>query len=278
MASSHTSSGSQRALSPYSPPREFWQEFYDKHWEKSEAAFRCPISQPLMTPEEGLAIYQGLSAKFRSGQTPDLDIYVESGLVRSGIADLLPSDEDTTLDAYLARATRKAGGQGITLVTNNVRSQSTEHFRRSREFARGLVELIGAGSAHVGADLIVSTVQRTAFGVHRDSASNFSYVVSGRKRMLVWPQEALAQRTDLRCDGPMKNVFIDQLDYSSFRDQAIVLEGTAGDMLYWPASYWHVGESTGEPSMIFSIPFYLQSATYRMAIEYYQRKLADLEG
>jgi len=41
-------------------------------------------------------------------------------------------------------------------------------------------------------------------------------------------------------------VQLEGLDYSAYRDDAIVIEGRPGDVFYWPAEYWHVAESDGE--------------------------------
>lgn len=69
-------------------------------------------------------------------------------------------------------------------------------------------------------------------------------VIRGPKRMLVWPYEALLEHvsdpdTDLRYEG----WDLDELDPAGLRGQATVLDGDSGDLLYWPASYWHVAEA-----------------------------------
>ena len=261
-------------LAAFTPPHDFWPQFIEQFWERRPTTLRYPADSPLMTEGEALVVFKDLAAQFRAGQDADIDLYVENGLLKAGLGRLLPAAADRDLSAYQARVTDQLGGRRFSLVTNSVRSQSREHFRRVKAFTRGLFALIGKEAGWLGADIFLSNTLQTAFGVHRDSASNLSYIVSGRKRMLVWPQEVFAGRRDLRCAGPKKNVFLDDLDYEAYRERAIVLEGGAGEMLYWPASYWHVAESTGQPSLVFNVPVYLNSAVNRMAAEYYQRRLA----
>jgi len=260
----------------FAPPAEFWPRFIERFWEREATTLLYPAEQPLMSDAEALAIYRGLGERFRAGGDADIDLYVENGLLKSDVGRNLPAAGDRDIAGYQARVTEQLGGRRFSLVTNSVRKESREHFRRVKAFTRGLFELIGKDAGWLGADIFLSNTLKTAFGVHRDSASNFSYIVSGRKRMLVWPYEVFAGRRDQRCAGPKRNVFIDDLNYDAYRSQATVLEGGAGEMLYWPASYWHVSESTGQPSLVFNVPIYLESAVNRMAAEYYQRKLAAL--
>jgi 50S ribosomal protein L16 3-hydroxylase len=262
----------------YSPPPRFWQDFVEQYWERSPTTFRYPAAELLITADEALAIFRGLADRFRSGEQADIDLYVENALLKSDIGRHLPAASDRDLAAYQARVTDQLGGRRFSLVTNSVKGQSREHWRRVKAFTRGLLAIVGRDIGYLGADIFLSNTRQTAFGIHRDSASNFSYIVSGRKRMLVWPYEAFADRADQRSAGPMKNVFVDDINYEPFRAKATILEGGAGEMLYWPASNWHVAESTGEPSLVFNIPIYLHSALYRIAAEYYQRKLARLHG
>lgn len=259
---------------PFAPPADFWSAFVERFWEREATTLAYPAGQPLMTEGEALAIFRTLGERFRAGGEADIDLYVENGLLKSDVGRNLPAAGDRDIAGYQARVTEQLGGRRFSLVTNSVRKESREHFRRVKAFTRGLFELVGTSAGRLGADIFLSNTLKTAFGVHRDSASNLSYIVGGRKRMLVWPYEVFASRRDQRCAGPKKNVFIDDLNYEPYRAQAIVLEGGAGEMLYWPASYWHVAESTGQPSLVFNVPIYLESAVNRMAAEYYQRKLA----
>lgn len=261
----------------YAPPESFWQDFLSKYWEQQPTTLSYPARRPLMTEEEALALFRQLGDRFRAGEQVDADFYIENAYLRSGVGRLLPDATDRDLPGYRARVTAQLGGQRFSLVTNSVRRESREHSRRVHAFTRGLRRRIGEQAGSIGADIFLSSSLRTPFGVHRDAASNFSYIISGQKRMLVWPHEVFAERVDQHGPGPLNNVFLDEVDLDSYRDRAIVLEGRAGDVLYWPSSYWHIAESTGEPSLVLNVPVYLYTALYRMASEYYQRKLARLQ-
>jgi len=44
-----------------------------------------------------------------------------------------------------------------------------------------------------------------------------------------------------------------RLRYRQFLDGATTLEGTAGDLIYWPSSYWHIGEPVGGFSITLNV-------------------------
>jgi ribosomal protein L16 Arg81 hydroxylase len=88
---------------------------------------------------------------------------------------------------------------------------------------------------------------KTPFGLHKDQDSNCTFVIAGRKRILAWPAEHFPE--------PRK---WNSLSYERFRDKAIVLEGEPGDLLYWPSTYWHIGEGNGDLALTLSLVIRLQ--------------------
>jgi hypothetical protein len=66
--------------------------------------------------------------------------------------------------------------------------------------------------------------------------------------MRLWPYEVFKGQ-------PIR---MDLVDYESYLDQSILIEGGPGDILYWPSSYWHVGESDGELNAASSLGFYYE--------------------
>jgi hypothetical protein len=52
------------------------------------------------------------------------------------------------------------------------------------------------------------------------------------------------------------------------------LEGTPGDVLYWPSHYWHIGESVSEPALSLTLSAYQRSTPQQHALD----RLAPLLG
>lgn len=103
-----------------------------------------------------------------------------------------------------------------------------------RHFLAGLYARVGVPAHRAEVDLFAGSYARTRRGIHLDSAAVFCFVIEGRKRIRLWPG----------------STFPDDVGYwyglkgeRKQRSKSMCLDGEPGDILYWPASYWHVGES-----------------------------------
>jgi hypothetical protein len=90
--------------------------------------------------------------------------------------------------------------------------------------------------------------------VHKDPNSVFTFLIRGEKTLRVWPFEVFADRTQQPC-AVHRQLNLYDFDYRSFLDQGIALTGQAGDVLYWPSTYWHVGETEADDSIHISLHF-----------------------
>jgi hypothetical protein len=87
--------------------------------------------------------------------------------------------------------------------------------------------------------------------VHKDDLHIFYFVVEGKKTLSLWPFEMLSGREEVPKDADFIHRdgaihLRDKADEARLLSQAITLEGRSGDLMYWPASYWHRAEpSTG---------------------------------
>jgi ribosomal protein L16 Arg81 hydroxylase len=92
--------------------------------------------------------------------------------------------------------------------------------------------------------LFFGNYDKTPQGIHKDPVDIFLFVIEGRKKMYLWPEEFFHEGDhDARLDS----------DFAVLRRDAIVLEGEPGDVIYWPSGYWHVGESVGGLSLSLSL-------------------------
>jgi 50S ribosomal protein L16 3-hydroxylase len=155
----------------------------------------------------------------------------------------IPELNDGSVDGYVNRVNRQLVGKSFELIVHHFQAHSTELWLRMRDFFRGLYELIGIPAEKSEAVVFLRNHAQTSFGLHRDDASVFMFILEGRKKILAWPNDRFAGKGDAYCT----------LDYEPFLDDAIVLEGEPGDVIYWPSSHWHVGESSGAWSASISL-------------------------
>ena len=224
-----------------------WPGFVSKHWEKKPATFQA-IGSPLCDAEKVLAGLREAAEQLRRGTIRDhRDITYHLGAaVVVDPGPYLPHPTDTTLDDYLARLGRMGGGGPFTLLLNNFQQFSPDLWRSMRLIARDLFQELGTLPAGVvSSHVMVARYGISPFAVHKDPNSVFTFVVHGSKTMRVWPFEAFADGAPVPF-AQHRQLNLYDFDYRPFRDSGIELHGGVGSVLYWPSTYWHVGESDAD--------------------------------
>jgi hypothetical protein len=238
----------------------FWQDFVRDHWERKPVCFTGPA---LITPDEAFHAAVLSSQRFlrmyrehpeSEELRPDVRFYRGGAMVTTDLADLLPNARDVSAELYVRRIEEQLAGGDFELVVNQLQSDSGDLWFRLRDFARPLYAEAGFPAGGADAVLFLRNHPATSFGVHKDRASVFAFLLSGRKRILTWEEH-----------GYRGEPFSSR--YSAFLTNAHVLDGNAGDVLYWPSSHWHVGEAEPGFSMSVNVGF-----RYRMASNWSERK------
>lgn len=230
---------------------EFWQSFVGEHWEQRPLVFDNPLGEELISAARAFDCAVQACERWRQRQRASLRFFLENGLLQSNPDKYLPRLADADFHAYARRIAPQLGGQGFAFVLNGAAQYDFDAFLRARRFLRGLYERVGMPSDVTDMDIFVGNYRHTPFGVHTDNASNFSFVLSGRKKFLVWPWPALSTRFELHRS----------VDFESVRGTAQVLEAEAGQVVYWPSSYWHIAESAGELSAVLNVALYLEDTS-----------------
>jgi hypothetical protein len=230
---------------------ESWDVFVREAWGRAPAKLTLPtlaVSEPRL-----LGLLSSVADKIRIGASIPMRVFPESRAehVRSSALEALedpersiclPSSEDDGLRSYTNRV-RQRLGRGAALVVDNLELYDPALWMDVRENFRGLLERVALRSPQ-GLMAFIGDYTSTPFGVHKDDDHVFHVCVSGRKRMRVWPEDYIVHRPELK----------GSLRYEAFLEDAMTLEGTTGEVLYWPAAYYHVGECLG-PSADFSVGF-----------------------
>ena len=104
-------------------------------------------------------------------------------------------------------------------------------------FYSGLWDRVGLPLSGAITTLFHGSYEHSPVGVHRDRFATFMFGLKGRKRMRFWDERPWTE--------PVSSV----LDYERHLGTSFTAEVGPGDLLYWPANYYHVGESaTGQPA------------------------------
>ena len=123
-------------------------------------------------------------------------------------------------------------------------------WQRVREFARNIYRYIGLPAGRAWSDVYIGRYNSTPFGIHLDSASNFTFGLAGKKTLYLWEPEYYERRIKGQ----------DPRNYQPFLADAIELTVHAGEIIYWPSRYWHVAASHGDFSITANVSFYLKDS------------------
>ena len=137
-----------------------------------------------------------------------------------------------------------------------------------------------------GADVVLffNHCEQSAFGIHKDTLENITFVIQGRKRFLTWPYELLQELGGRSDNGRWSNATIpaahyDELLRGEYRRRATVIEAGPGDVIYLPTSHWHVAEwQEGDvPPATLSVAFGLHAFNHRGSLALSEAALRRLE-
>jgi hypothetical protein len=230
----------------FEQPSPFWPAFVRQYWNKRPVHLRKPFKQPFTTVEQLFEGIVRISNAFRSGATHFPVRFYVGDMDKLHFLDLLPVTDDRSLEGYVDRIRAQLHNQPFGLVINDYHDGDERTWRRARDFLRGLFDSVGMPGGQVSVDIFLGAYDVTPFGLHKDFKHVFTWIIKGRKRILTWPFETFSELPGVPPSALTKQVIVRSADYHDYftsRDSAFVLEGTAGDLLYWPPSHWHVAES-----------------------------------
>ncbi|MGB0035057.1 MAG: cupin domain-containing protein [Candidatus Acidiferrales bacterium] len=239
--------------SDFSLDKKFWHGFTKRCWKQKPTVIRAPFRNSIVTPPE---VFQAvIKAGQRLGEPTDdhtLLIGKRRFVMPKDLDRWLPRAKDVSLERYHARLKRAGINEEFAInVTDFQVELGWNFFCRLRQFLKGLYEIAGV-PPHAEIDLFSGNYRQTPAGVHRDSAEVFCFVVDGTKRIRAWPANAIRSASPRKGPEP----------YKHHLKRSICLEGKAGDIIYWPSSYWHIAESDGRSASSLSVGLYYGSSIF----------------
>jgi hypothetical protein len=200
---------------------------------KAAPGLKRPVAAPVATPAEVFAAIIAVREKLARNEKRHLRCFVGKEVRRSGLRNNLPRSRDGDFVGYRKRVRRSSGGKRFGLVIVDYPDFDVQIQRRIEQFLRPLK--VAPGPRIKSKTLLfVGDYERTPVGIHKDPHGTFVFVIEGRKRFRTWPSDFFPADKGTG-----------RLRYRQFLPDAITLEGAAGDLIYWPSSYWHIGEPLG---------------------------------
>ncbi len=243
-----------------SPGESFWKKFVSETWEKKTTHLHFP----LQISEDDLFAGMLQAAELeREGWPPNFNDPYRVALDGFQVLDtdtfsvFLPSDEDGDMNGYIQRI------EGLCDLDIGVQVTKISRFspviwQRVRHFLQPFFAAANVIPEIIEIDLFMGRYSQTHFGVHLDAESTFTFGFRGEKNFRMWPLETFTP--EMAVEGWPTNIQDEY--YHKFRDDAEVVSTHEGQLLYWPSSVWHLGESPDSWSITLAVALHLKPDPY----------------
>jgi 50S ribosomal protein L16 3-hydroxylase len=213
-----------------------WTTFVELYWDKQPVLFKGVHPAPFVESEVFAAAVSAQRTADEMTIPPKTQLTIER-LQQTAPRGHLPADTDGSFDGYERRMTEQLAGLRYALVVNVFHAYHYPLWTREREFFADLWERVGLPLSGAITTLFHGTYEHSPVGVHKDRFATFMFGLRGLKRMRFWSRR------------PWQQQVTTILDYQEHIPSSFAAEVEPGDLLYWPSSYYHVGESAGtEPA------------------------------
>lgn len=230
-------------------PADFWPEFIQRYWETHPYHFNKPAPPPFINKTELFKVVTNMPARTPSDRfwiVRNAPPKTHNDFIMGSLDLLGPHANDTNFEGYFKRLSRHTAGINI----HNLDAVKPELWQRVNTFIEQLSHTPDQPAAtHWGLDTFIGTYQATPFGIHRDNASVFSFVLQGQRTYVTWPADYFSPG-DPALQTPDMEKIAAHLPYA---ETFLV---SAGDVFYWPSNRWHVVLSDGTPSITAQISAY----------------------
>ncbi|QNP75385.1 cupin [Streptomyces roseirectus] len=210
-----------------------WDTFTDRYWDRAPVLYKAVDDGPFTEAEVFCAAVHGSRPPHPLAVPANVQFLVDRGQ-QTRLRDYAPDLADGSFDGYEQRLAARLDGRRYALVVHHLHTFSHPVATRAQRFYAGLWERVGRPTHTAGSTVFHGSYEHSPVGVHQDRFATFMYCVRGTKRMRFWAERPWSD--------PVHTV----LDYQPYLDSSFVADAEPGDLLYWPARYHHVGESTGD--------------------------------
>ncbi|RMB12359.1 hypothetical protein [Eilatimonas milleporae] len=149
----------------------------------------------------------------------------------------LPDGQDADLGGYLDRVDRLLRPREFTILLADPHLYSDRLWGAARTLARGVAAEVGLPSGGFDTCAFLGRYSKTPFGIHRGQMSVLTVPILGRKAFWLWPHQYGLDHPEMQ----------DSMDVAPYRGDALYRAADPGELLYWPADFWHIAETDDAP-------------------------------
>lgn len=234
-----------------------WDLIADRYWDRRPVLIRLPggPSAHPFRPDDVFGSAVAATVANAAGEIPKHVRFAVDRDLKSRPDGWLPLAEDDSLDGYAARLAERLDGRRYSLTVQAFHAFHHPLWRRERAFYDGAFRRFGLPLSSAITTMFHGNYEHTQIGAHKDRFASFMFALQGRKVMRFWPER------------PWTEAVTSVLDYERHLPGSFAVEVHAGEMLYWPSSHYHVGESALDDTPATSVNVGLPREFTRAAFE-----------
>jgi 50S ribosomal protein L16 3-hydroxylase len=213
-----------------------WDTFVRRYWNKRPVLYQGTSASPFELADVFDAAAGATRGYLKQSYATDSRSNLQFTIDRQQqifLEPWLPREADGSLQAYEDRILGRLGSRKYALIVASLYSSGFRLWSKERAFFSELWRRVGMPLSGAITTLFHGNYEHSPVGVHLDRFTTFLFALKGRKRMRFWPKKPWS--------APVSTM----LDYAPYLKESFVAEVEPGDILYWPSSYYHVGESAG---------------------------------
>lgn len=260
----------------------FWGLFANEFWGKKPGLFEGVLKTPMFETGQLVEVTDQMissTLEFACGSghndqvfgAPPLRLFVKNRLLEyPEFIAFRPSQKDLDLESYMDEMKAKHGDFAV--ILGDLEKYSPDVRRRFREVLARLIPLVGVPGRGWNVDAFFGAYRATPFGVHRDIGCGvLSFMAYGRKTFLLWPPDYFAQ---LGSQRPFSEPEIE-----SYAADARRFDAETGNLVYWPADWWHVAyDPEGRPSASVNIGVWQEVSVSALIARVVELRLREALG
>jgi len=246
----------------------FWEQLTPS-WNTRPELIKNPFKKPFLAEAEFLAFLQIWAQEARDGK--------RGSDVQMLDADALPRPHDDSLAAFEKRMTASWPRDWYLYIPDGIQRYDGAVWERAVELLMPALRLHGGlPSGGMMLDLFYGKYSSTPTGIHLDSSDNLAFVIRGPKRLLFWAPELFTAKFASPPVSPSHQQSLTG-KFNDYLDIATIIDADAGDVIYWPKEWWHIGVSPDGWSGMVSLPMWWSASPSKLA-KAMLGSILDLQG
>lgn len=173
----------------------------------------------------------------KGGVGPNMRCYLGGRMIEDERHHRLkPIHGDSNWDSYAKRVDEEFPGQDWAVIFNDPHESHPAFADQSLGFFEPITRRVGLPLLGFSAEIFVGRYKDTPFGVHQDPGlESFYQPIHGNKRFWFWPPPTWESSKNQYPPPPNR--------LQEHAATATIIDVVPGEVIYWPADYWHIAET-----------------------------------